>query len=488
MSSLHQTIADRLFRAPDHVVVGAFETASALTARELVHLIMELGAGPLAGTKRIGVLSNQRPEAIIAVLGCFFAGATFVPLNPKFPKERLRKVARLAGVELILCDQTTSDLAEDFGLASVDISKLRREAFPAAEPQTRLSVPDTSQPAYMMFTSGTTGDPKGVSISHKNLASYVAGITSLIDFPCGARFSQLFDLSFDLAMHDIFVCFATGGTLVMPTALDLMMPAAYVRKKKIDVWFSVPALAASAGKSPGKEGDHTLSLALFCGEMLPRDYARSVMTLCAPDAEIWNLYGPTEATIAFTAHRFDEAFDTAPDVPIGHGFGANQTALLESDGTVNEAPDPGSEGELLLAGPQVFGGYEPQHASPFLSVNGTSYYRTGDRVSVSPKGYHFRQRMDDQLKVRGFRVEAAEIEAACRAHLSMDEVAAIVAGDESQTHIIAFYTGGDSKPEPTPLEAYLPDYMIPRAFHRLEKMPRNANGKTDRKALKGLLS
>jgi len=244
----------------------------------------------------VGVLSTRRLEAYVAVLGAFFSGIRFVPMNPDLPAERLSKIVEAGAVTLVACDPSTLESAKRLSVPHFDVTAClsgpANESL-ALEPAAADSI------AYQMFTSGSTGDPKGVPISYGNLSHYVVSIIAELDIPQQTRFSQLFDLSFDLSLHDIFVALACGGTVCPASKLDLMMPHAYLAKKKIDVWFSVPMLAAVAVRGQAaKPVGHAMRLALFCGEPLPTQYAMDFGMFLQPEAPLYNLYGPTEATIA----------------------------------------------------------------------------------------------------------------------------------------------------------------------------------------------
>ena len=433
------------------------------------------------GTMRaIGVLSNRRPETYVAVLACFLSGVTFVPLNPSFPVERLKKIAALAEIEAIFFDETTAELADAFVVPAIQVTLASDAVSAPGQEKTGSSANDTDI-AYRMFTSGSTGEPKGVPIPYSALDHYVRTIRECIDFPEAARFSQFFDLSFDLSIHDIFVTLACGGTLVPASDLNLMMPHAFVSKQRIDVWFSVPMLAMSAARGLRAEPDHKLALALFCGEALPMDYVRRFRALMHDDAELWNLYGPTEATIAFTAKEVDATDERYPIATLGEPFGANRIAILDGDAVVPAAE--GARGELLLGGPQVFSGYQPPRHDPFVQSTDGAYYRSGDIVRVEDGELVYEARADSQVKIRGMRIELSEIETAFRNRLGCDAATAIVYGELESAEIRVAYTRSDGDTDPTRLMDSLPPYMIPARSWRLDELPVNANGKVDRKKL-----
>ena len=438
------------------------------------------------GGGRIGVLSNHRVETYVAVLGTVAAGATFVPLNPKFPVERLRSIVVLGGVGLILGDRSTQAVAATVAPAIefIDVAAVVPAVGWAAAPTAESA--DTSSIAYVMFTSGSTGTPKGVPITYGNLLAYVDAVEDLLEIPRDARFTQLFDLSFDLSMHDIFVSTRMRGTLIAPTQIDLMMPGAYVAREAIDAWFSVPILGAQLGGSARKDGFAGLRSMLFCGEALPMETVAACRGWLAPGARMWNLYGPTEATIAFTAADVTDSRRSEGNASIGHPFGANVTAMLDASGAVVTTTAVGDEGELLLAGPQVFGGYSTDAPSPFVVHDGVTYYRSGDLVRIDDEGVYFRGRVDSQVKFRGYRIELGEIETAARAAFGLKTLAVVVGGTGAAAKLVLFHLSGEAGErtiDPKLLEETLPKYMVPAEFVALEAMPTNANGKIDRRVL-----
>lgn len=448
---------------------------------------------------RVGILSNHRVETYLAVLATVLGAHTFVPLNPKFPMARLSSIVDLANLDMVMGDVSSRPAFEQLvgDLPYIDISSLASEALADDLDAKRVAdidawidaalhrEVDSAGIAYVMFTSGSTGQPKGVPISYGNLAAYVDGVTELLAIPSGWRFSQFFDLSFDLSMHDIFVSQRTGGVLVAPSPVDLMMPAAHAARERLDMWFSVPVLGAQLGGSAPKEDYLGLACMLFCGEALPMETVVACRPWLRTNGTMWNLYGPTEATIAFTASEVTNSERSGGNASIGRAFGANETALLAEDGSVSENMAIDAEGELLLGGPQVFAGYSTDAPSPFVEGPSRRYYRSGDLVRVDSEGIYFRGRVDSQVKFRGYRIELGEIEVAARAAFGLKTVAAVIVGEHTSARIVFFYVTGESPkaPEPKLLEGVLPKYMVPSEFVGMDALPVNQNGKIDRRAL-----
>jgi D-alanine--poly(phosphoribitol) ligase subunit 1 len=459
-----------------------------------VRLVSDALTGLGRGTLRVGILSNHQVETYVSVLACVVSGHTFVPLNPKFPSGRLSQIVDLGQVDVIVCDSVTADIVHQVAneLPVVNSSQVLVAALEATDDDVewRRSLDavtvEPSDVAYVMFTSGSTGTPKGVPVSYGNLAHYVAGVTDLLEIERGLRFTQFFDLSFDLSIHDIFVSSNLWGVLVAPNKVDLMMPSGFVTRERIDVWFSVPLLGAQLGRATKGANYPGLRHILFCGEALPMETVAACRSWLTDDGDLWNLYGPTEATIAFTAARVTESDRSSGNASIGHPFGRNQVALLV-DGVVQRELTDGLEGEMLLGGPQVFSGYSTDSPSPFLDADGSRWYRSGDLVRIDHEGVYFRGRTDSQIKYRGYRIELGEIEAALRRVFGLSTVSVVLQGEASDARLVAFYITAEREGEidPRALDDLLPNYMVPNAFIALDHMPTNQNGKIDRKVLAG---
>jgi amino acid adenylation domain-containing protein len=463
------------------------------------------------------VLAHRSATAFAGVLGALARGHGYVPLNPTFPAARNRAMLERSGCSAVIVDPpAASGLAElvsglDRELLLVlpdedDVTDQARRWTPhrvlgrrdleAVGPSATAAEP--SDPAYVLFTSGSTGTPKGVLVTHSNVGAFLEAAATRFGITEDDRFSQTFNLTFDLSVFDLFLAWDNGACVCCPTDKELLNPASFIRRSRISVWFSVPSIGVFMRRLGVLKPNAfpTLRWSLFCGEALPVEVARD-WAAAAPGSTVENLYGPTEATIACTAYRWDAAMSADESelgiVPIGHPLG--ETTTLVADDGLREVP-PREAGELLLSGPQVVPGYwrdEETTARAFVSVNGRRYYRTGDRVR-RPAGdgpLLYLGRLDNQVKVLGHRVELGEIEAVIREETGVDGVVAVgwprspagVAG------ITAFVAATDlNVPAVTDrLAARLPSYMVPRELRLLPDLPVNSNGKWDRRALIRLL-
>jgi non-ribosomal peptide synthetase component F len=348
--------------------------------------------------------------------------------------------------------------------------------------------------AYVMFTSGTTGRPKGVPVRIESLAAYLDVATTRFGVRPGDRASHFFDLTFDLSVHDIFVTLLGGGTLVVIPAEQRMLPARIIREKEISHWFSVPSAAESlhrvgalrAGVFP------TLRQTLFCGEPL-RWPAAEAWQDAAPNSRIINLYGPTEATIAISYYvvpkRRSRSNDLYGIVPIGQVFEGQHGRIFSR----SEGSDQPRRGELCLRGSQVISGYldAGDGRNAFATgPDGVAWYRTGDAVEPDGDGLlHFVGRLDHQLKVSGYRVEPAEIEDTI--HRAFPACRSIVVRCDKGKHrglAAAIACPDGNGPAASAIQkacaSSLPSYMVPAHVVEFASWPVNANGKIDRAAVR----
>jgi amino acid adenylation domain-containing protein len=471
-----------------------------------------------------GLLVCRSAIAYTGVLATLMAGSTYVPLNPNFPSERLRDILTTSAIDTVVVDQRSeivaSQVLEHYANALTVILPdaagpqawfarapqhryLTRVDIERAVPATPPREPMAEQGAYLLFTSGSTGKPKGVLITHDNALAYVRGVTRRYRPGPDDRFSQLFDFSFDLSVHDMFVAWGAGACLYCAPEGSLAGTADFIRRCELTFWFSVPATAAFMRRMRmlKPDGFPTLRWSLFCGEALPMALARAWQA-AAPNSIVENLYGPTEATIAFTTYRLPKEIDAALDametVPIGTPLPGQKVMVVDESG---RPVRDGDAGELCLGGSQVAGGYwraGEQTAKRFRApvcaeAEGTRWYRTGDLAVVSSEhGLIFRGRIDRQAKIRGYRVELQEVENAMRVAAGTDTVAAIPwpLGEGGLANGIVGFVAGSRESAVEIIERLgetLPAYMVPSEISDVAAWPLNANGKTDYTSLTALL-
>jgi amino acid adenylation domain-containing protein len=472
--------------------------------------------------KVVAVLADRSVGAYGGILGVLGSGRGYVPLNPKFPLERTLVMLRASGCKTLAVGQECAATLEsllprlekpltliipDSGWEPASRLLSSHRVIPArqlslskiADP--RDPMVDGSDTAYLLFTSGSTGVPKGVAVSQSNAVAYMKYAAKRFGMHGGDRCSQNFDLTFDLSVHDLFTCWDGGATLC-PYAEQTLTPATLVDEKGLTCWFSVPSVAMFASKlgllEPG--AFPTLRWSLFCGEALSSSLAEAWQQ-AANNSILENLYGPTEATIAITYYRWDSATSPAECVrglvPIGWPFDGQQVCAVNED----LAPVPvGESGELCLGGSQVTRGYlnDPEKtAKSFVRLRHTGdqvWYRTGDLVRQDERGCLFYLgRRDFQVKVNGYRVELQEIDLVLREAARTELAVAIPwpLSEGSASGIVGVLSGSDPAHDEQIIaacEARLPRYMVPNRIYHFPQIPLNVNGKIDRGKITEMLA
>jgi amino acid adenylation domain-containing protein len=473
---------------------------------------LEVGASPF-----VALLAERTVNAYAGILGILGAGKAYVPLNPKFPIERTRSMLYLSHAELLIVGRECVDLVPQLlhgfrspltvifvgasvpGNLAADFPEHRFVESAAKTDLTDFPASLETSPnsfAYLLFTSGSTGQPKGIVIRHSNVNAYVRYVADCYGVTEHDRFSQEFDLTFDLSVHDMFVCWSRGACLCTVPEKSVMAPIKFIRDRELTFWFSVPSVINFATRlkllRPGS--CPSLRVSLFCGEPLTDTHARFWQE-AAPNSILENLYGPTETTIAITHYRWNP--ETSPAqclngiVPIGLTFPEQEACIIDS---LRMPVANGEIGELCLAGSQVASGYLDDPAKTarqfvrFPWSGETVWYRTGDLARRHDSGLHYAGRFDQQVKIRGHRVELQEIEAVLREACGTEQVVAVPQCD-SQGYadaIIAFACANASPSEQRVLAACterLPAYMVPRKIYFQDALPLNSNGKIDRRKL-----
>lgn len=450
------------------------------------------------------------------ILSCFFAQKTYIPVNHSFPVAKNCEIIQQSLATTMIVDPSCieeltpildhhesplSILLVDVVEQDFDTSLWPQHNFYFLKSEFKDNTQTTNQtksmqkkPAYLLFTSGSTGKPKGVPISEENLLNYLENIHPLFDFNESDRFSQFFEFTFDLSIHDLFVCWSCGACLVAANEFAKLMPLHFAQRNELTIWFSVPSLVSSAQTILKHKFNElqlpTLRHSLFCGEALPSSLAKDWHEI-NPQSTIVNLYGPTEATIAFTHYRWNPTQPSdSPVVPIGKVFGSNKTYILDES---LKPVSKGQQGQLFLAGPQLAAEYwqntENTNASfKIIAVNGKTeiIYQSGDLVSESNSGQiNYHGRVDHQVQLRGYRVELQEIEHVIRQLTATNQVAVIpypLSNEGEALGLVAFYTSRliDVNQLQLEIASRLPDYMVPAEFLLEEKLPVNSNGKIDR--------
>jgi amino acid adenylation domain-containing protein len=466
---------------------------------------------------RVGLLVPKQPAAIVAMHAVLKAGAAYVPLDSESPAPRLARIVASADLRLLLTVPAAADRLDELGallplpiVASVDDGGVvtvggrelsaftRRDWDVDATPPARRVADDAA--AHLLFTSGSTGDPKGVVITHRMVTAFVDWAVGYFGTRPTDRISGHPPLHFDLSTFDIYGTFAAGAELhLVPASLSLDPRGLvrFIRDHELTQWFSVPSLLAYVARFDAVEQDDfpTLDRLLWCGEVLPTPVLCHWMRRL-PHVRFTNLYGPTEATIASSYHTVPSLpEDETQPVPIGTACAGEE--LLVLDGDLRPIP-VGEIGDLYIAGVGLSPGYwrdDDKTRAAFLddprsAGSGERIYRTGDLARVDEDGLvHFLGRADSQIKSRGYRIELGEVESALVAVDGVREcaVVGVETGGFEGTAICAAYVGGDGLEPPalkSALSASLPTYMLPARWLALDVLPKNQNGKIDRPELR----
>ncbi len=485
--TLHGLFEAQAARTPgaEAVIYGdlslTYEELNARADRLAAHLA-SVGVGP---ESRVGIAMGRSLELAVALIGTLKAGAAFVPLDPAYPRERLEAMRRDAGIELCLNLETVASLVSE------------RTPHPNPPPQGgRGPELDAECAAYVIYTSGSTGEPRGVVVPHRSVVNHALDAARRFDLKAGDRVLQFASLSFDIAIEEMFPAWASGAAVVF-RGEEIPPPAAFARwigEREITVldlptayWHAWVAGLAEAGiELPGSlrlvvvGGEEALASSFATWRQVGGDWVRWI-----------NTYGPTEATVVATA--YEPAPGAVPaTLPIGTPISNVQAHVLDSR---LRAVPIGVPGELCIGGLGVARGYlgrpgltADRFAPDPFGAPGTRLYRTGDRARWRADGtLEFLGRLDDQVKVRGFRVEPGEVESALLALSGVREVA-VAARDGA---LAAYVVPSDGSPfDPSDLRRRardrLPGHLLPSAFVRLDALPLTPSGKVDRARLPGL--
>ncbi|MFD2473313.1 non-ribosomal peptide synthetase [Amycolatopsis silviterrae] len=471
---LTELFAAQVRRAPDAIAVagdGISLTYAELDQRSdrLARHLVSLGARP---ETLVGVLMDRSPGLIVAELAIVKAGAAYLPLDTRAPAPRLKTL--LSGAKILVTDDTWRDTAEEVhsGPIVVPGDQTADVQLPKADP---------GNLAYVMYTSGSTGKPKGVAPSRRDIVALAADRRFAQHHRVLLHASQAFDAS----TYELWVPLLNGGTVVVapPGDLDLDTMGRLLAEYRVGCAFLTTGLFRLAARE-APEIFRGLREVWTGGDAVPSAAVRRVREAC-PDTTVVDVYGPTETTTFALAHP---VLGPVPDVvPIGKPLDNTRAYVLGPD--LRPVP-PGALGELHLAGAGLARGY---YGAPGLTAErflpdpfgppGERMYRTGDLVRWTANGeLDFAGRVDEQVKIRGFRIEPGEVEAALAAHPGIAQAAVLAREDHGVKRLVAYYTG-DADELPAFLSRTLPDYMVPAAFVRLDRLPLNVNGKLDRKAL-----
>ena len=486
-------IRNLLRASPSRVIDGSEDLPMSEVCDRAARLARTLANRGVGTETLVGICVERGVGMLTAMLAVWWAGGAYVPLDPSFPEARLKAMAPGASLRIIISDSANCALALSVA-GRAEVIRLDDPAMAAAPPLPPVPVPDNAL-AYVIWTSGSTGQPKGVGIEHRAVANLVASFGRSLGLGGDDRLVAVTTLSFDIAILELLLPPLCGADLVIATFHEVREPdrlRSLIQRTGATAMQATPQtwrMLDLAGGVPA-----SLRLRLCGGEALPIDLAERLME---PGATLWNVYGPTETTVWSAARVVTSAADAAK---IGPPIEHTRVYILDE----RLVPVPvGVIGEVCLAGRGVARGYYDRprltarsfRPDPWSDDPGARMYRTGDLGRWREgTGLELIGRNDHQVKVRGYRIECGEIEAVLRAHPGVRQVTVITADRAGEPELVAYIVprrnsslaqpGGDLLEELRPhLRAVLPDYMVPSLVVTLPALPLTPNAKVDRAAL-----
>ena len=508
MSTLVDYLSSSSARWPDRTAI-VDPGGDALTYAELDRrssaLAGFLAAHGVAPGDRVGVVLPKSATTVAALFGIMKAGAAYVPIDHSAPAERGRGILTDCQVRAVIVDAHSRALMPSASDVPLAASLVVGESFDAAVAEARPApdvARDASALAYILYTSGSTGIPKGVMLTHDNAVSFVDWCSSVFTPSEQDRFSSHAPFHFDLSVLDLYVAIKHGAAVHLISEELGKNPrelARFIAANRLTVWYSTPSILTLLEQFGHLEAQDcsSLRLVLFAGEVFPVKHLRQVQRRW-PGPDYYNLYGPTETNVC-TFAKIPPGIPDDRDTPYPIGFPCAhcEPLVLEADG---HEVTPGEEGLLYIAGRSVFQGYwnrPVENSAAFLSRDGRRWYNTGDVVRWHPDdGFIYAGRRDRMVKRRGYRIELGEIERGLYLHPRIHEAAVIAMPDaDAGVTITAFLScHQDAGRAPSIVEmktfcaSHLPGYMSPDRFVFETSLPRTSTDKVDYQSLRRRLA
>lgn len=483
------------------------------------HLAHALKRNGVRRGDRVGIYINKSIPAIVSIFGILKADAVYVPLDPYAPAKRLGYIIKNCGLQCLLSAANKMEAVRQIASEETPLQRLvLTDAVPGAGmlPATlevinwEAVLQEAGTPpalesietdlAYILYTSGSTGDPKGVMISHRNALTFIDWAHEAVALRPEDRLSNHAPLHFDLSIFDIFAAVKAGATLCLVPPEIAKFPvklAEWIAAQKISVWYSVPSawvLMLSHGKMERFDWAHLRTI-IFAGEVFPTKHLYSLRERI-PRAQYFNWYGPTETNV-ITSHQVKQLpADLSQPIPIGKACANMEVFALDSEG--RQVAAPGVEGELYGRGPGLAQGYwgDPEKTAKLFVRNPLQphyhdrCYRTGDLVKLDDNGnFVYLGRRDQQVKIQGYRVELGEIEAALLRLEQVEEAAVVALQNSAQAAFLKAFIVLRPGRAATAAEIvrhcaqHVPKYMIPEMIEVCEALPKTSTGKIDKKSL-----
>lgn len=459
-------------------------------ADQLAYCLQELGVEP---GDLVGVCMSRSINMVVSLMGILKAGASYVPIEPSYPKQRLSYIVEDAQLSVLLTQHNHAALFDDFSGSLVCLDAGDETVQPQRLKPRQIDI-KPQDGCYVIYTSGSTGNPKGCVLSHEAVVNRLRWMQTQYHLGSSDRILQKTPFSFDVSVWEFFWPLITGTCLVVAKPEGHKDPAYLVdviNKHQVTVCHFVPSMLSLFVESKKAMQCTSLTKVFTSGEALPYTLAHQAKHILG--ANLYNLYGPTEAAIDVTHWEVENRKDNK--VPIGRPIANTQLYIVDKD--MKQLPI-GAPGELLIGGHGLAKCYlnKPELTqekfidNPFNASSSSRLYRTGDLARWLDDGnVEFLGRIDNQVKIRGFRIELGEIESATLKHEAVRECAVLVAGQSNTDKFIVAYivpsqgSAFSSTELKTELAITLPEFMIPSRFIKVDALPLTSNGKLDRKSL-----